>query len=530
MGKVYNNLYVKILSKKKDLLFAMKWTFISFFIVHGAFFINRFANEDYLHYSYKNGSVPASGRFVGNITNLMNSWTVGVISAFIFGITIFLVLDMIKINSSFMKMLSIFILVSFPSLSTSFGYLFMAQVYSIALFFAVIGVYITDKFKFGFIVGSVCIMLSLGAYQSYISVAMTLSVIIILRNWYLYQPMRVTQNQFYEILKFMLMGMLGILLYIVVIKKIYPIMEIQLNTYKGLNNMGTINLSDVPMLIKRTYVGVWDFINGDRFFSATKLQYFVNIFTIVLIIYHLMLKIISSINRNYDIIAIASIILMPFCVNVVDFMAPQTHASVLNTYAFSYIYILLIALYEWEKLLVDKEVMCFSGQQSIIKDKYLGFITSAMIAMTIFSNIVISSAYYLKIDATYEASVLFDNRLYARIESIEGYNKNMPVAIIASSGSFYVHSDEQYPEIIEDTGIWQKFIGFNNLGGTRLNYATGRMVKMMNNTLNVDVVEATPEQIHRIVNSQEYKEMGIYPSSDGIRIIDGIMVVNFDAY
>ncbi len=546
------NISEKIISKKADFMFVFKWTIVAFFVVHGGFFAQRFANEDYLHDFYKAGAVVKSGRFIGGITDVMNPWMIGFIGACIFSILIFLTIDMLKIKSKFMKVLSIFIMVSFPTLATGFGYLFMVQVYSFALLFAVLAVYITDKFEFGFIVGGIFLMFSLAAYQSYIGVSMSLCVMLILRNWYMD-----SERKIYNMLQFMAMGIIGIVLYMLVIKQVYPMLGIVLNNYKGISNMGAINISDLPMLLSRSSEGVRQFFAGERFFTANTLHVYANIVMFVLIAYYAIEKIFYRKIKIYDTIALVAFMIMPFCLNVVDIIAPQSNSTTLTVYALCLVYILFISISEWhikdinelklgkknefdiEAYVVDNRLSDASADAAdkLYNKKLesrenraviLKTFTIVVIAIVIASNIILSSVYYLKIDKVYEATVLFENRMYSRIESTEGYDRYTPIAVIASSGSFYVHGGDIYPEIIEDTGIWQKYIGFNDLAGTRPSYATDRAIRFINNTLNVGAVGATPEQIDEILASDEYSNMGVYPSDDGIKMINGIVVVNFN--
>ncbi len=508
----------KYLNKKKyDFIFVLKWTFISFLIFHGFFFSSRFANEDYLHDFYKSGAVILSGRFFGGITDIMNPWTIGVISAFVFSIALFCLMDMLYIKSPFMRILSIFIMVSFPTLATGFGYLFMVQVYSFAFLFSVLAVYLTDNFKYGYILGAFFIMLSLGSYQSYIGVSMALSVLLVVREWRL-KPDN-TKDKF---LKFVIMGVIGIALYMFIIKILYPILNLQLNTYKGLNNMGSINIYDIPYLFIRTYKSVIYFIFGKRFFSASLIHVFANIVLSCFIIYYVFRYFVKRGKKTSDIFIFFILMGLPLCFNIVDFIAPESQATPLTVYALSLAYIFAISLYEWDRIEFTKDIK----RTKMDKYKYLVFVIS--IVVVIYSNFIISSTYYLKIEQSYESSVLTYNRLYSRIEAIDGYSMDMQIAIISSNRSEYVKYGRIYPEIIEDTGIWQKYIGFNDLASTRISYATNRAVRFMNNVLDVGVIGAEPKQIDKIVMSKEYKDMGVYPSDDGIKIIDGILVVNFE--
>ncbi len=493
----------------RDYFFVLKWTAISFFLVHGYFFSQRLANEDYLHDFYKAGAVTESGRFMSGLTELMSPLLVGAIAVVLFSLSAYLVVDLLHIQSRVARVFVILLMTSFPTLATGFGYLFMVQIYSLALLFAIGAVYLTDKYKGGYFVGGLYLAASLGTYQAYIGVSIVLSCLVVVRDYFFQSEARLK-----KVGQLLAMGLIGIMLYFAVVKLLYPIIGLELGSYKGIDTMGSLAIRDLPHLLGRTYKNVLKFFLGRKFFHASILHVLANLVAGVFCLYYMGREVVSRKFEQSDMLCYLAVVLLPLGMNFTDFAASSSEATPLTVYALVFAYILPVGMSSWRS--EEKKAGSFRGL----------LVGSLMVVLA--GNILISSSYYLKIEETYHQSLLMANRLYYRIENTEGFALDMPIAVIASNDCPYVQGQRVYKELLEDTGIWQKYIGFNDLAGGRKSYATNRMVRFINNTMGVGVVGASPEDVERILASEEYREMGTYPAKDSLRIIDGILVINFE--
>ena len=103
----------------------------------------------------------------------------------------------------------------------------------------------------------------------------------------------------------------------------------------------------------------------------------------------------------------------------------------------------------------------------------------------------------------------------------------MKVAIIVDFTSdinnteFDNYSD--FPEISGERGLRKNYIGIYQGEAN----STKKTVSFFNSILGADVKAATAAEIENIKQTQEYKNMAVYPAKDSIKVIDGVMVVNF---
>lgn len=141
---------------------------IIFFVTHGYFFLGKFANEDFHHSVLGYESRLSSGRWLGSIEMpYIVPWVIGLISAILMIITILLLVDLFYLNDKLTIFCTSALIITFPTLAYGYGYLFMAEIYSISLLMAVLAIWITTKYRYGLLLGSICLMISLAEYQSY---------------------------------------------------------------------------------------------------------------------------------------------------------------------------------------------------------------------------------------------------------------------------------------------------------------------------------------------------------------------------
>ena len=155
----------------------------------------------------------------------------------------------------------------------------------------------------------------------------------------------------------------------------------------------------------------------------------------------------------------------PIAFNLFDFVVPQASASAMNIYQFAFVFLWLLRWFE-------------------------GYVS--------------------------------------RVEETEGYRSDMPF-IIASSDSFAEdkrkNNDEFSPVILP--GYDQGFAGYIGLGSW--SNSNLKPVVISKNLFGFEFSAVDSATRSNILHSSDYLEMNIYPEDGSIKIIDGVMVVNFDA-
>lgn len=372
---------LKILMKdndKNNIKISFLSSIIGFYIVHAGFFIWRFANEDYRHYVkdfingfYINGSRPELGRIFGGFLEYMNPWTVGFFCAILLSFTS--------------------VLVSFPSLACTYGYLTMAEIVSISIFCSIAAVYVTQKYDFGFLVGAILLMISIGEYQAYVAVAASLSfvsvIVEVLNDKCLYK------KHILMFSKYLIMGILGVILYLIAVKIYLSFTGYTLSDYKGISSLGSYSFKMLPDYIKNSYVKFLDFFHGRKLFYVSEFINFIYIIIAVLSI--ILIKTYLSKNYKMLVILLIAILLFPISVNLIEIIAPESGIDTISCYSFVITGIFILAL-----LNLNNE-----------KNIYIKSLISLCLCFVILNNYLTCSRYYLQLDTVYERTSFFENRL-----------------------------------------------------------------------------------------------------------------------
>ncbi len=498
------------------------WTFIAMALTHIYFFVGRFINEDMYAYLRKTPAEPGSGRFFyGDAEFTILPVIIFTIIFIELAVSVTLILKMFKIEKPLYGAIVGAFMVTFPSWSYSFGYIFMWDSYSLSLLTVVLAVFITDRYKYGFLPGGFFIACCLSLYQSYIAAAITLIIMLLI--------IELMEKDFKMVVKkavaFLALGVFGVILY----KLGIWLFDIELSSYKGSDTMGEIPIDMIPGLIKRTYTGFIQFFTGNHF-GVSGIRFFYVpaflavvyiadiIFGIVMLIGILRKKKIKKLNIIFTALCAAA---LPLAVNFVDFIGVKTAASTLNTYAFVLMFILPIVLFARYKKL-------WGGVQNSNK---LFFAKRILIVFSVFIigyNFWMNNAYYQKAEVITENTKNFENRLLGRFEQLEGFTIDTKFAIMADNDYLFGKNVRDhwrnFPYIANDQGNY----GFYVTGLRDLNKANYKTRNLMKNLLGVELNTASGEEIEEIKKTDEYKNMGVYPAFDSVKMINGIAVVNFD--
>lgn len=506
----------KIIKLLKELYDKYKYSIYSSmiftFLTHFYFFTRRLANEDDLSYLVFKDFALTSGRWNNGAlftTSLMSPSVNFILVIIILAIISLLICDIFKIKNKKNMILVSLIISTFPSLALSFSYLFMVEIYMTSLLLAVLAVWLSTKWKYGFIPGSFCIALSLGNYQSYIAVSVSLIIIYIIK-----EIIDKKKEILKDILKLFIMGILGIIIYFIILKVLLLINKTSLSNYKGANSMGIPPISEWPKLIFRTYKHFIGYFIGKSYFRVSIFESIIRILTIILTFILLINKITKEKfykNKMNIIIFIILIVLIPLTFNIVDFMAFKADLTSLQIYSFFSLYLLMI-------LILDKT-----------KPNYLNTIITILIIAIGIMNFTTINKYYFKQETYYKYTENFNNRLLNKIESTEGYYYGIPIIFKGEINSNFYKDLNALPNtndnITFDQSLWGgKYIGYEDL----FTYNNdNKIFKMINNEFGVYLNRATDEERDKIKDNKEYNNMKSYPEKDSIKIIDGILVVNF---
>lgn len=172
---------------KKTWKTAFFSAFLLGLLIHIYKFTNLLPNADALYNFYSNQNMAASGRWFLSIACGFSSyfdlpWVNGILSLSFMGLTAAMVAEVFRMENPVLIVLSSALLVSFPAITATMSYEFTADGYMLAMMLSALSVclsrmeYIGRKHWPKLVLSGVCICLSCGIYQAYVSFAFVLAV------------------------------------------------------------------------------------------------------------------------------------------------------------------------------------------------------------------------------------------------------------------------------------------------------------------------------------------------------------------
>ena len=309
------------------------------------------------------------------------------------------------------------------------------------------------------------------------------------------------------------MGIVGVGLYFIILNILLKTNNLVLSDYKGANSMGIPPIGEWPKQFIRTYKHFLGYFLGFSYYKTPIIETVIRIGMLLLSFIILVIKIFKDKiykNRLNFIILIISIAIIPLSFNIVDFMAYKTELSSLQIYNYVMLYILCIFIIDNAK-----------------KIKVMTNLIVCLLIIISYINFIDINRHYTKLETVYNYTENLNNRILTRIESIEGYNQEIPVMFIGIAQSEFYNKLYNFPSLNDkltyDQTLWGgKYIGYADL----YSYNNDKKIfKMINHQFGVELKRATDEERENVINTAEYKKMSNYPTKDSIKLINGIIVV-----
>lgn len=169
---------------KKEYKIAFFTTFIITLLVHLYKFTNTLPNLDSIMNYYSNQNILASGRWALSLACGLSSyydlpWVIAIFSCLFISLTVVVIIKLFKIDNPILITLIGALIGSSPATTETFFFQFTADGYMLSMLLAALAVYFSridenrNSYKFFSIM---CICLSCGIYQAYVSFALILAV------------------------------------------------------------------------------------------------------------------------------------------------------------------------------------------------------------------------------------------------------------------------------------------------------------------------------------------------------------------
>ena len=497
-------------------------------ITHFYMFTHKLPNWDDLNNIDAPGSQDYLGRwFLKYIHPLGSQYSIPAVHGLLFivflAIAACFVVEIMQIKSMTGAALVPAVMVTFPSVVSTMTFMFMAHTSGIAIMMTCAAVYIMRRYKYGWLPCIAMLICVLGTYQSYISIAIGLMlagmIIDVLKG----------EKATPVIKKGLLCAVvliIAVVIYMILSHIIYPNLDNE--TYGGVGNMGKIAIADMPILVGRCYKRFLEYFLWKPFAFVTKTTQTINIIVCILAVIlfgYLIWK--KKMYQQWMELVLCVVLcgFMPLGVAFIYFMAPEVDYSMLMLYAYTLIYVLVIALLEQ----CIEEWNCNQIGSTTTVARYSRYtivlITVFAMGISCYTDYLLTNKAYLRMDFAEQRVSNYFNRIIASVESQDGYQNGDEVALI---GNFYYKTNPSVVEIdVLDSESLRELSGVALENGMMTSGARDNFIR---HYVGFDVAHLSEKDKLEIAKTEEFRSMPDYPAEGAIQKMDGMWIVKLCEY
>ena len=488
------------------------WILLIGLMAHAFILTNKLVNHDELSSLFTKGETYAVGRWGLELLefifpNISMPIFNGLIALIFISLSACMVSETLGIENRLFQIIIGGIMITFPSIIGSMCYMYTVSSYSVSIFLSVISVYLFSKKKWkADIIGVTCLILSLSIYQAYVCITASLLILLLFKDC-LDKDIAfkdIIRNAF----RYLIDLILALAIYFISIKVVNYCMGIQFSQYQSFNTVGQITIKSLIYGFLNCYKTVFN-IPANGYYGIAYNELLRMIF-IIFVIFDLII-IILSFNKTIKESKLKAFLvlllgmLLPAAMNMIFILNPKVQMHGLMTYANFIIILLPLFLYK-----NNENRKLYTWAKNIIV---------SMLIIIIYQYIILANKCYTKSFLSYENTYAFFNTLSTRIMDNENFDKEMKVALSGSySGELLTDFNDEFVDTLKVLGPRSAIQLINSeFHKNFLKYYIG-----------IDYTYASDEEIVKIKESNEYKNMNMYPYDNSIKIIDNVIVVKFE--
>lgn len=475
-------------------------------------FTHKFINHDDVGGLYSDCAFGlSSGRWLLHFVtgwngNFSSSWLNGLAGAFYLAIAVWLVVRLFRVKHRLPALLIALTMISFPTVASTYSYMFCSAQYLFSLAFSVIGACCIYKGSVKWMAaGVVAIALSMGCYQAYFCLAFVLLVVAL--------GLDLCENRLKKFLltalKYVACLALGMALYMLILKLCLWYTGTELVSYQGISSMGQLTFATLIKRICMAYYKFFVFYGNtnifNRFFPILVVLCCLSIGCMILVA--VFRKKLYQQGIMMAFLAVL-VLLLPLAANSVFLMAEAETIHLVMRY--SMVVPLILSAIAADRLAFRNR----SGAITKMRKKVVVFATVFLLALQFacgYEFVLVTNRAYFSMDMTYENTYAYFVKLTAKVELQEGYTTDSRIAFIGTASM--------------DSHVPQTYLTGVLVGDEALNIYTRS--DFLSYFLGTDYRLVGDETCEALRSTEEFQQMPCYPAEGSIQTIDGIIVVKF---
>ena len=506
---------------KHQLYLSLVATFVWGLFAHGYAFCNSNLTHDSLREFHGeilgNNIKKGSGRVLTFLyrdlfgSDVTLPWLIGLLALLWIGLAVFLTVRLFQVkNPALVCLIAGVCAVNIAVSSTTATYIHDLDCYMFSMLCAVIAVHAWRSHPWGWMAGSIFVAISLGIYQSFVFVAVTLAMMVCILD--LLQE-RSFRDVFTDGMKAIAMLLLGSVLYYLIMKGILALSDLELTKgdYNSLDRMQSLTAGNfLPQLIS-TYRD-WFARLIDSYSAYPSIL--VKAAGLLLLVGVISLVGIGLMNRNVGIaeklLCVILMMLLPVGMNMIHLLTVGKNHD-LMTYPIWLLYVFALLLADWLWRKWD------NGTVTGLLVKGQKILCMLLVFFLVYGNVRFANGMYMKKDLEHEAYISLMTRIVSRMETREDYIPGETEVVFVGLPENLLDvmpGMKDYWNVIGMTKSDMIYVGARDRFQAFFDYMMGLPIRLAENS-----VWSQTTQMEAVQN------MPAYPRPGCMEMMDGILVV-----
>lgn len=464
---------------------------------HMFMFTNKLVNHDDIEALFYKGATVTSGRWGLELSKLLlpnwsMPWIYGLLTLLLIAVSVCIMLRVLEIRGWLSQLLLAAAVVSFPSLTGTYCFMFTSAAYGLAFFLAVLCVLLYQKGGLrNAALAALSLVLCLSIYQAYIAITASLFVLLMIKGC-LEKEKSVRRIVLYG-LKALAMMAAALAVYFAVTLLVFSLTGSEFNTYV-IDNVNS--KESLPGRVRMAYESFRDIFTFRNYsLISSEIARYAHLILLGLTLVGFVLAGRGSRPLRWGLLAVL-VLLLPLSINCMYLLMSPRSIHTLVLYSFVCVYFLTALVLE--KLPARPGLLA--------RD-----LTALLMCVIIASNVYFANMTYLKMHLQYENANAFYVSLIAQIKETEGFDENSRVAIIGQQDNLLYPFPEMSTEGL--LGPSQDLVNIYSRESFFRRY------------LGFDVSFASQEEAEALSRTAEFEQMAEYPYNGSLRKIGDYIVV-----
>lgn len=500
---------------KRESKFAFAATFIIALLIHLYKFTNTLPNHDSLYNYYSDQNVLGSGRWALSLACGIGSyydlpWINGLLCCVYIALAVVTITALFKLRNPVLIVIVGALLAASPATTETLFFLFTADGYMLAMFLSALSVYLSrleENKPYKWVLSGLCICVSCGIYQAYVSFALLLAVC--------YFIVHLFRNQYGKlecwkwVLRQVIIYGLSLAVYYVIWKLCMHFSGTAINNYQGIAEVGKFNLSFLvsgpvrSILSVVAYFTQWNVLDhGWTLYSVLSLLFILVLFG------GLLLSIFKSgiLKRKWAVVLLllCLIAIVPFAC-IWHFTSNSVGYRPMMLQSLTLLFVLVALLYEeWAGPIIKNAV-------------------AMLLVIIVINNANMANISYFYMNLAYERTYADAVEIMMEIHDLSDEYEFDEIAVIGNR-SLDMTWTLFDPETGETTPAGKIFLLTNLLSSNWL-MDHEHVVSYLQTTYGMKLEGASDGKLKTLMERQDVDNMGCWPAGDSIAVIDGTLVI-----